>query len=134
MPWCSGPPFAKDMEVLKGGRIRYWTLSSPSLSNDGEPDCACCGAPAGFFAKDMEVFKAAASVLLDPSTRRPTRFRRLLVARDAFAVADADVRAALFQARGKRGTLNNSSATRSQPGQGVNNWEPRTYLLHPQAM
>ena len=47
----------------------------------------------------MAVFQAAAGVLLDPSTRRPTKFRRLLVARDLFAVADKDASAALFEAR-----------------------------------
>ena len=64
---------------------------------------ACCHAPGGFFAKDMAVFQAAAGVLLDPSTRRPTKFRRLLVARDLFAVADKDASAALFEARGYYG-------------------------------
>jgi len=57
---------------------------------------------AGFFAKDMAAFQAAAGVLLDARSRRPTTFRRLLLARDAFAVADAPASAALMQACGAR--------------------------------
>ena len=53
----------------------------------------------GFFAKDMAAFQAAARVLLIPSTRRQTTFRRLLLARDAFALADPAAREALMQVR-----------------------------------
>ncbi|KAK9826133.1 hypothetical protein WJX81_007522 [Elliptochloris bilobata] len=52
----------------------------------------------GFFAKDMSVLQKAADVLLEPATRRPTSFKRLLVATDAFAIADAHVKDALFKA------------------------------------
>lgn len=45
----------------------------------------------------MAVFQKAAGVLLDPATRRATTFKRLLVAKDCFAIADADVRDALMQ-------------------------------------
>ena len=56
----------------------------------------------GFFAKDMAVFHKAAGVLLEPATRQATTFKRLLVAQDCFAIADADVRDALMQVRTKR--------------------------------
>ena len=39
-------------------------------------------------------------MLLEPATRRPTRFQRLLVATDAFALADANSTEALYQACG----------------------------------
>ena len=61
----------------------------------------CAG---GFFARDMAVLQAAAGVLLDPSTRRPTQFRRLLVASDAFTLADFASAQALYQARARDAT------------------------------
>ncbi|KAK9826142.1 hypothetical protein WJX81_008525 [Elliptochloris bilobata] len=63
---------------------------------------ACPLAPSydtgGFFARDAETLQAAAGVLLDPATRRSTHFKRLLVAKDAFAAADASATDALYQA------------------------------------
>ena len=53
----------------------------------------------GFFAKDVDVLQRAAAVLLDQTMRQPTQFKRLLIARDAMAVADADAREALQQVR-----------------------------------
>jgi len=53
----------------------------------------------GFFAKDMAVLQAAGDALLVPSTRASTTFKRLLVARDAFAVATPAAAGALSQAR-----------------------------------
>ena len=58
----------------------------------------CCAG--GFFAKDIATLQTAAGVLLDPSTRRPMRFKRLLVAMDAFALADTNATEALYQACG----------------------------------
>ena len=52
----------------------------------------------GFFAKDVDVLQRTAGVLLDQTMRQPTQFKRLLIARDAMAVADADSREALLQA------------------------------------
>lgn len=56
----------------------------------------CCAG--GFFAKDIATLQAAAGVLLNPSMRRPTQFKRLLVAMDAFALADTNATEALYQA------------------------------------
>ncbi|KAK9826102.1 hypothetical protein WJX81_003594 [Elliptochloris bilobata] len=52
----------------------------------------------GFFAKDLAVLQKAAAVLLEPSMHRRIKFTRLLIAGDAFAIADADAREALLQA------------------------------------
>ncbi len=46
-----------------------------------------------------------AGVLLDPRARRATRFARLLVAKDAFALADAAATGALHQARQRQRVL-----------------------------
>ncbi len=51
----------------------------------------------------MAVLQAAGDALLIPSTRAPTTFKRLLVARDAFAVATPSAAGALSQARRCRG-------------------------------
>ncbi len=61
----------------------------------------------------MAAFQAAAGVLLDARSRRPTTFRRLLLARDAFALADAPAREALMQACGAR--VGSSADARTQP-------------------
>ena len=45
------------------------------------------------------MLQRAAGVLLDQSMRQPTQFKKLLTARDAMAVADADAREALLQVR-----------------------------------
>lgn len=56
----------------------------------------CCAG--GFFAKDIATLQAVAGMLLNPSTRRSTRFKRLLVAMDAFTLADMNATEALYQA------------------------------------
>ncbi|PSC68633.1 amidase [Micractinium conductrix] len=53
---------------------------------------------AGWFARDPAVLRRAGSVLLDPSTRRPATLRRLLVAQDAFALAEPATVQALYGA------------------------------------
>lgn len=45
------------------------------------------------------MLQRAAGVLLDQTTRQPTQFKKLLIARDAMAVADANAREALQQVR-----------------------------------
>jgi len=52
----------------------------------------------GWFARDSMVLRRAGEVLLDPSTRRPAQLRRLLVAADAFALAQEDTAQALYEA------------------------------------
>lgn len=48
------------------------------------------------------MLRAAGSVLLDPSSRQPAQLRRLLVATDAFALAEEATVAALYAALSAR--------------------------------
>jgi len=57
---------------------------------------------AGLFARDPAVLRRAASVLLDPATRRPMALKRLLVARDAFDLAEEGTSRALYDALSAR--------------------------------
>ncbi|KAI7841639.1 hypothetical protein COHA_004659 [Chlorella ohadii] len=57
---------------------------------------------AGLFARDPAVLRRAASVLLDPATRRPAALRRLLVATDAFGLAEEGTNRALYDALSAR--------------------------------
>lgn len=52
----------------------------------------------GLFARDPAVLRRAASVLLQPTARRPTALRRLLVATDAFALTEEGTSRALYGA------------------------------------
>lgn len=53
---------------------------------------------AGWFARDAGVLRRAGSVLLEPASRRPAQLRRLLVAADAFALAEEATVRALYDA------------------------------------
>lgn len=57
---------------------------------------------AGLFARDPGVLRRAGSVLFDPATRRPTALKRLLVATDAFQLADEPTSRALYEALAAR--------------------------------
>jgi len=81
------------------------TAGDPSA--DGRP-----APPGGFFAKNARVAQDVAGLLLDPRARRATRFARLLIARDAFALADAAATGALHQARGGSGGCRPAACTR----------------------
>ena len=76
----------------------------------------------------MAAFQAAAGVLLDARSRRPTTFRRLLLARDAFALADAPARDALMQARGAR-EMSGADA-QAEPRRRGSRWSGRRESAH----
>ncbi|KAL4427625.1 hypothetical protein ABPG75_001714 [Micractinium tetrahymenae] len=57
---------------------------------------------AGWFTRDAGVLRRVGGVLLDPSSRRPAQLRRLLVAADAFALAEQATVAALYAALSAR--------------------------------
>jgi amidase len=57
---------------------------------------------AGWFARDASLLRRVGGVLLDPATRRPAQLRRLLVATDAFALADEPTCQALYSALSSR--------------------------------
>ena len=75
---------------------RTWPQGDRVLAQPEYELLACAG---GFFAKDVDVLQRAAGLLLEQTMRQPTQFKRLLIARDAMAVADADARQALLQVR-----------------------------------
>ncbi|KAI3424947.1 hypothetical protein D9Q98_008329 [Chlorella vulgaris] len=52
----------------------------------------------GWFAGDAAVLRRAGAALLDPSSRQPAQLRRLLVATDAFALAEESTSRALYGA------------------------------------
>jgi amidase len=52
----------------------------------------------GWFARDAAVLRRAGAALLDPSSRQPAHLRRLLVATDAFALAEESTSRALYGA------------------------------------
>ena len=56
----------------------------------------------GWFARDPAVLRAGGAALLDPASRRPAALRRLLVATDAFALADGATAQALYDALSTR--------------------------------
>ena len=53
---------------------------------------------AGWCAREASVLRRAGGVLLPPAGRRPTAFRRLLVAADAFGLAEEATARALYDA------------------------------------
>lgn len=57
---------------------------------------------AGLFARDPAVLRRAGGVLLDSASRRPTALKRLLVATDAFQLADEATSTALYEALAAR--------------------------------
>ncbi|KAL4444694.1 hypothetical protein ABPG77_002511 [Micractinium sp. CCAP 211/92] len=57
---------------------------------------------AGWFAREAGVLRQVGGVLLNPSTRRPAQLQRLLVATDAFALAEQATVAALYAALSAR--------------------------------
>lgn len=52
----------------------------------------------GWFARDAGVLRAVGGVLLDGGSRRPAQLRRLLVAADAFGLAEEATTKALYDA------------------------------------
>jgi len=88
-------------------RQRRDACTAGDLSADRRP-----APPGGFFAKNARVAQDVAGVLLDPRARRATRFARLLVAKDAFALADAAATGALHQARRRQRGLPSAACTR----------------------
>lgn len=57
---------------------------------------------AGLFARDPAVLRRAGSVLLNPARRRPAALKRLLVATDAFELAEEATSRALYDALAAR--------------------------------
>ena len=85
--------------------------------------CQLGAAAGGFFGRDVDVLQKAAGVLLDQTMRRPTQFKRLLVARDAIAVADAGVGDALLQVGDPQ-----AAACARRLWSGLICWVPASYL------
>lgn len=57
---------------------------------------------AGLFARDPSVLRRAGSVLLNPASRWPAALKRLLVATDAFELAEEATSRALYDALAAR--------------------------------
>ena len=62
----------------------------------------CAG---GWFARDAEILERVGKVLLPKASRKSFKFRRWLVAKDVFALADNGTQTAIFQVTSKRSTV-----------------------------
>jgi len=75
----------------------------------------------GWFARDVEVVRRVANVILDPAEATHEQ-RRMLVAEDAFAMADPEISAALAPTTARLRAQFGASATVPVSAEGLQNW------------
>ena len=85
------------MHDLSGMPLVSNALSSVLLSFRLILVCCLLMRIGGWFARDAGVLAKVGSVILDPSTRNPTQFSRVLLATDALELAESSVSDAIRQ-------------------------------------
>src|SRR3546814_660539 len=85
-----------------------------------------------WFARDADLFVRVGAVLLQASVPDDGRFQRLVVAEDAFELADNEVQQALRPAIGRIAALIGETATERLSPTGLDDWQRQHVILQGQ--